>query len=926
MNMNIDNAFREEINRHPTAAKSHFEIVDPGSWRVDVSGRLTGLGRDWCGPYVYKLDNVDYEAFCLKKHLKLSQVEFLKDLGREFPASSHGKIFAMLIVFVMGVLAGIVCLRNIPEKIKAQSVDIQIGDKSISEKEAMSDESPVTGIEKVAGVRKMLDCDQKIESNLLAKVEEEAKDLRRRFETNSLENSENEAKKWDEMKESRRKVADERRRNERRALISRYCTLKSHPNSAEGCWHNSRSSAGEIQRLWAGFSDEERVEVNALLKKQNMADERIRAFLQEYVGVKFGDRIPSGAKKTLNDSYVLGCRVKEFHVPIKKALGVFDRAILLGVGDIICGIKLAAKFPSEYVDDVTSNRVAEAIHDFSANVGLERELLDRQMWGNERFWHGYGNPSLSTSQSGYKIELTKPVRSSNEKIYNLTFTDEEVVSLERAKIESKENETRQAMERQMRIVRYCKQKRELEDQLSRAEGLPCVTNELWSDNIRFKQNELKQTFDRFSSEDKDAALKYEDRRNRIESNIDKFLKNHVGLQLGDVCPLGRAIHNNCHRVAMKEAFGCFDTVWISHEDSAVHKIEICVNSERASDKSSTNDVWKSSVTKLTAELGLPNGYFDETKNTYRSRRSRSMSYFGTSDVSDDDLGIKYQISMEMHRAGVYNSQKESCRISFEDVVLHETERKKMNRKQNVAKYCRLKNGLSGGSYGRNDDWTSKELSRIRSEFDEEDLKAVANYEKSLDETDEKVRKFLLEHVGFKFGDLSPFGHAQVAHEYPVVVKKNFGYFDSAKLFYEGRKLWRIDFMAYVSGKYSERSVKDHFAKTLADIAQVLGLSKYYFESGNVDSLAKFQSRYNISKSFQKPYRYDEENESGYYYTISFSDERLREKESSKMRKLQDELRKKREERKMKEQNERLPKDEKVGVELPDYDDKRSNLL
>jgi len=77
----IDKLFREAIKSNPEEAKSHFELVDPGVWRFDVSGRLSGLGTAWVGPYRFVLDGVKYDAFGLRSGIVASQVLFLEDLG-----------------------------------------------------------------------------------------------------------------------------------------------------------------------------------------------------------------------------------------------------------------------------------------------------------------------------------------------------------------------------------------------------------------------------------------------------------------------------------------------------------------------------------------------------------------------------------------------------------------------------------------------------------------------------------------------------------------------------------------------------------------------------------------------------------------------------------------------------------------------------
>ena len=77
----IDATFREVIKSNPKVARSHFEIVDPGTWRFDVSGRLSGLGKEWVGPYQFCDEGVDYDAYGLRTGILESQKMFLDDLG-----------------------------------------------------------------------------------------------------------------------------------------------------------------------------------------------------------------------------------------------------------------------------------------------------------------------------------------------------------------------------------------------------------------------------------------------------------------------------------------------------------------------------------------------------------------------------------------------------------------------------------------------------------------------------------------------------------------------------------------------------------------------------------------------------------------------------------------------------------------------------
>ena len=103
----IDKMFQDAIKSYPEAAKSHFEVVDPGVWRFDVSGRLFELGTDWDGPYRFSLGGVDYDAFGLHSRIVASQVLFLEDQGvcvRARKSSMRALFVALgLIVCLVGI-------------------------------------------------------------------------------------------------------------------------------------------------------------------------------------------------------------------------------------------------------------------------------------------------------------------------------------------------------------------------------------------------------------------------------------------------------------------------------------------------------------------------------------------------------------------------------------------------------------------------------------------------------------------------------------------------------------------------------------------------------------------------------------------------------------------------------------------------------
>ena len=74
---------------HPIEARSHFEIVDPGVWRVVRVGEGTQFfAKYWTGPFPFAIDGVQYEAFAERDACAASQETFLKDLGVESSGES----------------------------------------------------------------------------------------------------------------------------------------------------------------------------------------------------------------------------------------------------------------------------------------------------------------------------------------------------------------------------------------------------------------------------------------------------------------------------------------------------------------------------------------------------------------------------------------------------------------------------------------------------------------------------------------------------------------------------------------------------------------------------------------------------------------------------------------------------------------------
>ena len=107
------NIFCKQIQLHPREAKSHFEIVDPGVWRVGKLGELSDLGSDWDGPYEFQLDGEDYEVYGLRSRIESSKRLFLMDLGVPAERSLNPSIiYVSLSIGLLLIMGGIIWCMN----------------------------------------------------------------------------------------------------------------------------------------------------------------------------------------------------------------------------------------------------------------------------------------------------------------------------------------------------------------------------------------------------------------------------------------------------------------------------------------------------------------------------------------------------------------------------------------------------------------------------------------------------------------------------------------------------------------------------------------------------------------------------------------------------------------------------------------------
>jgi len=127
--MTLNDVFCEQIRLKPCEARSHFEVVDPGVWRIDRAGMLVGLGDDWAGPFCLRLDGVDYEAYGLKARLATSQRQFLEDVGISFDGGMEVAkllrmgVIAVVVLAVVGVLVFMLFRPHQPSSAAAKQSD-----------------------------------------------------------------------------------------------------------------------------------------------------------------------------------------------------------------------------------------------------------------------------------------------------------------------------------------------------------------------------------------------------------------------------------------------------------------------------------------------------------------------------------------------------------------------------------------------------------------------------------------------------------------------------------------------------------------------------------------------------------------------------------------------------------------------------------
>ena len=148
----LDKAFKDAVLLHPQEARSHFELVDPGVWRVDVSGRLSMLGKEWIGPYPFCIDGSEYDAYGLKSRIIASQQLFLSDIGVSVSASGLPKAWKMFIavtiffLLIVAMLAIMVLCHNSDvrsdEDVAKNSVDTILDDLHVRAEKRIVESKP----------------------------------------------------------------------------------------------------------------------------------------------------------------------------------------------------------------------------------------------------------------------------------------------------------------------------------------------------------------------------------------------------------------------------------------------------------------------------------------------------------------------------------------------------------------------------------------------------------------------------------------------------------------------------------------------------------------------------------------------------------------------------------------------------------------
>lgn len=94
--------------------------------------------------------------------------------------------------------------------------------------------------------------------------------------------------------------------------------------------------------------------------------------------------------------------------------------------------------------------------------------------------------------------------------------------------------------------------------------------------------------------------------------------------------------------------------------------------------------------------------------------------------------------------------------------------------------------------------------------------------------DEAVSSFVKDHLNVQFGDDATNLNVYADKQFMINMKKNFGYFDKAAVYYRGGKLYRVNIWADIFKSYSLQSTNERMHEALEAIALQLGLPAEYF--------------------------------------------------------------------------------------------------